>query len=216
MIEFIIDYKWYFFIAGEIIFWGSLIGFLMLRYAFNLEKLSKYAIVLWLASDLWLVTIGILDYMRSGTFDRFQIIIVIFVIYALTAGKKDFRRLDRWIQRKIARLKGDEVSEIDGGSERHLYGKEHAKSERKKFYGHFLIFVAIHVGFIFFLGYHPSSLVELIHNLDAIDKDDSLKQVTKLISGTSGISAIWTLILVIDFLWTFSYTIWPKKVKKNQ
>lgn len=211
MIEFVLDYKWYFFIAGEIIFWGSLIGFLMLRYAFNLKKLSKYAVVLWLASDLWLVTIGILDYIRSGTIDRFQIIIVIIVIYALTAGKKDFKRLDRWIQKKVAHWKGQAAPEFDDEFGQRLNGKEYAKSERKKFYVHFLIFIGIHVCFILFFGYDPSSLLELIRDLDALDKENSSKQVVKLINGISGISAIWSLILVIDFVYSFSYTIWSKK-----
>ncbi|GGA36565.1 hypothetical protein GCM10007416_06860 [Kroppenstedtia guangzhouensis] len=207
--EFVLDHKWYFFIAGEVIFWGSLIGFLLLRYAFNLIKLSKYLIFLWLLSDLWLATIGVLDYMRTGHLNQFQIIIGIALIYALTAGKKDFKRLDRWIQRKVAVWKGEEPPKSDDKPERRLYGKEHAKSERKKFYVHFFLFVAAHFAFALFFDYVPSEVVKWLRHLDV---NFSLNDESESISR---ISAIWVKVLIIDFIWSFSYTIWPKKEKKG-
>lgn len=106
MIDFILNYKWYFFVVGEVIFWGSIIGFLLLRYVFNLNRLNKYLIMLWLLSDLWLVTLGMLDYMRTGHFNTFQIIIIIAVIYAFTEGKKDIKKLDRFVNRTVHKWKG--------------------------------------------------------------------------------------------------------------
>ncbi|GGJ45347.1 hypothetical protein [Virgibacillus salexigens] len=103
VIDFILDYKWYFFVAGEIIFWGSIIGFLLLRYVFKLNRLNKYLILLWLLSDLWLLTLGILDFMRTGHFNTFQIIIIIAVIYAFTEGKKDIKKIDGFVNRTITK-----------------------------------------------------------------------------------------------------------------
>lgn len=215
MIEFIINHKWYFFIIGEVIFWSSLIGFLLLRYAFDLKQLSKYAIVIWLASDLWLLTIGILDYTQTGTFDRFQIIILIFLIYAFTFGKNDFKRLDGWIKKAVARWKCGTPPQNDAGSDGRLYGTAHAKSERRKFYVHLIIYIAAHAGFILFQGYDVTSVAELVNNLDAANDGGSPDGETELISSISGISAIWTFILLIDFIWSFSYTLWPKKDKRG-
>src|SRR5690625_7332338 len=101
MINFILEYKWLFFIFGEIIFWGSIIGFLLLRYGLGLDKLSKYLIIIWLLSDLWLLALGVLDYIETGSIDAFQIVIVVVLIYVFTAGKSDLQKLDRMIKRKF-------------------------------------------------------------------------------------------------------------------
>ncbi|OZU89059.1 hypothetical protein CIL03_08570 [Virgibacillus indicus] len=103
--DFIVDYKWYFFIVGEIIFWGSIIGSLLFRYIFNMKKLSRYLILLWLLSDLWLLTLGIFVYVKTGEFDTFQIIIIIAIIYVFTEGKKDLEKLDRFINRMTVKWK---------------------------------------------------------------------------------------------------------------
>src|SRR5690625_3215685 len=86
MINFILEYKWLFFIFGEIIFWGSIIGFLLLRYGLGLDKLSRYLIIIWLLSDLWLLTLGVIDYVKLGSIDAFQIVIIVVLIYAFTVG----------------------------------------------------------------------------------------------------------------------------------
>src|SRR5690625_1957259 len=99
MINFILEYKWLFFIFGEIIFWGSIIGFLLLRYGLGLDKLSKYLIIIWLLSDLWLLALGVLDYIETGSIDAFQIVIVVVLIYAFIAGKSDLKKLVRLIKR---------------------------------------------------------------------------------------------------------------------
>ncbi|WP_404457163.1 hypothetical protein [Oceanobacillus kapialis] len=151
-------------------------------------------------SDIWLVAIGVLDYMRNGTINRFQIIILIFVIYALTAGKKDFKRLDRWIQKKISRWKGNPESKFD--EPQSLNNKDHARSQRRKFYIHLIIFVALQVVFILFTDYNLSSIPELIHKLDSIDSDNS-NQVMEIMSGVSGISLIWTISIFIHFIISF-------------
>lgn len=106
MVDFILQYKWMFFIIGEIVFWVSIIGFLVLRYVFKLEKLSKYLIFVWLLSDVWLLIIGILDYRKTGEFNTFQIVIVVALIYALTEGKKDLQKLENYIKRKVANWRG--------------------------------------------------------------------------------------------------------------
>src|SRR5690625_599427 len=110
MINFILEYKWLFFIFGEIIFWGSIIGFLLLRYGLGLDKLSKYLIIIWLLSDLWLLALGVLDYIETGSIDAFQIVIVVVLIYVFTAGKSDLQKLDRMIKRKFEKRKNPSLN----------------------------------------------------------------------------------------------------------
>lgn len=211
MIDFILDHKWYFFIAGEVVFWGSLIGFLLLRYGLNQEKLSKYSIVIWLISDLWLLTIGVLDYMRTGVIDTFQIIIFIFLIYAFTFGKKDFKNLDRFIKRKILQWKGtaqaDENSDI---KQEKLYGTAHAKKEAKGLGAHLLIYLVVMVIFTILFGFKS------FHDFPA---QEGLGDMIGYITGNgffdhpaaSRISGVWTLVLVVDAIYSLSFFIFPKR-----
>ncbi|WP_085522290.1 hypothetical protein [Tuberibacillus sp. Marseille-P3662] len=215
MIDFILDHKWIFFIAGEVIFWVSLIGFILLRYALNLPQLSRYLIGLWLASDLWLITIGVLDYMRTGSFQTFQLIILIFVIYALTAGKKDFQKLDRSIKRLIAKWKGTSLQEdeIDPMQES-LYGLAHAMKELKNFGIHILIYgivMAILVIMFGFKGFGEFPGGDLGDMIDYVISHGFIQHPT-----ASKISGIWTLVLGIDAMITVTYFIFPKKAPGNK
>src|SRR5699024_8652540 len=114
MINFILEYKWLFFIFGEIIFWGSIIGFLLLKNGLELDKISKYLIIIWLLSDLWLLALGVLDYIETSSIDAFQIVIVVILIYVFTAGKSDLQKLYRMIKRKFEKGKNPSlINEIN-------------------------------------------------------------------------------------------------------
>lgn len=72
------------------------------------------------------------------------------------------------------------------------YGPEHARCEREGWYRHLL---AWSIGSILLFG--MSWLVG-----DPATTDSLL-----------GRAALWSFILAIDFVWSFSYTLWPRKSK---
>lgn len=193
MISFILEHKVTFLIASEVIFWVFVSLALLLRYWFRMKKASLAAFIILILNELAVFLVGVLDYIAIGMISQFQILIIIFILYSIIFGRSDFKKLDRWIQKKVAQMKGEPIPDFGEKPKRQLYGKEHAKEERKGFYKHFLIFVVAHIGFALLLAF--------------VKTDDN-----NLIGG---ISNIWTKILIIDFIWSFSHTIWPKKEKSN-
>ncbi|MFC3882244.1 hypothetical protein ACFOU2_01350 [Bacillus songklensis] len=87
MIESILQHKWLFLVLGEMFFSVCIICFLTLRYWFHLNRLSFLFIVLLLLSDGWLFLLGLLDYTQTRSVSLFQIITILFILYALTIEK---------------------------------------------------------------------------------------------------------------------------------
>lgn len=106
MVESILQQKWLFLIFGEVFFSLFITCFLLLRYWFQLNRLSFVFVILILLSDGWLVLLGILDYARTKSISLFQIVTILLILYALTIGKKEMKKLDEQIKRKVAKWKG--------------------------------------------------------------------------------------------------------------
>lgn len=106
MVESILQQKWLFLIFGEVFFSVCITCFLLLRYWFQLNRSSFILIILLILSDSWLVLIGMLDYAHTKSIDLFHIVTMLFLLYALTIGKKDIKKLDEQIKEKVAKWKG--------------------------------------------------------------------------------------------------------------
>lgn len=211
MIEFILQYKWLFLIVGEVIFWVSLIGFFLLRYLFSLEKLSIYFIFLWLFSDVWLLALGVFDYKHTGTFDTFQVIIVIFLIYALTFGRSDLKKLDLFIQRTVKRWRGEPLQEKEQQEKR--FGMAFALQQDKEFVLHLIMYVIVIAIFSFFVEIRDIADLFLAPNVGDLIKhliENGLFDHPLL----SKVTGVWTLILLIDAVITASYFVSPRKEGK--
>ncbi|WP_376845772.1 hypothetical protein [Camelliibacillus cellulosilyticus] len=215
MMAFIIEHKVAILIASEVIFWLFVGLALILRYWFQLKKASLIAFIIVIINEIAVFLIGVFDYLDTGAFSSFQILIIVFVLYSLIFGKKDFQKLDHWIQKKVARLKGESLPVFEDDPKQNLFGKAHAKMERKHFYQHLIFFIAAHLACAIIFGFVPSSVLsfsmpEWVKALDlGIVKTDNINIF-------SGISSLWAKILLIDFIWSFSYTIWPKKEKADR
>lgn len=211
MTEWIIHYKWYFFIIGEVVFWLTLIGFLVLRYYFELTKWSKWLVFIFILNDLWLVAIGTIDYFYTGKMEKFQFIIIIFVLYALTFGKKDFLRLDQYIRHKVAKWKGLTVPE-DHVKEPKLFGYAHAWKETKFLAIHLVLYiVALMICFILF-----GLSVSLDQWIEQVGEKFEAGDIGLFRNETANqICTVWTFILVIDLIVTISYWLFPKKEKSR-
>ena len=213
--EWIATYLWELFIFVEVIFWLLIILFLILRYILQWKSASIGILPLFVATIIADLFLGWVDYQQTGEFSLFQIIVVIFVIYAVTSGRSDFQRLDAWVQRKIAAWKGEPEPELTVKPVP-KFGKEHAKHERRGWYSHAISFVVILIMFYFVSGPHalfewtdlfnPEFYqmwwTEEAHGLFA---EETINQIVK----------VWLIILVIDGIISFSYTVSPRKEKTS-
>ncbi|WP_139368080.1 hypothetical protein [Priestia abyssalis] len=111
MVESILQQKWLFLILGEVFFSLFITCFLLIRYWFQLNRLSFVFIILLLLSDGWLVLLGILDYAHTKSTSLFQIVTILLILYAFTIGKKDMKKLDEQIKRKVAKWKDPPTDE---------------------------------------------------------------------------------------------------------
>ncbi|CAM4057892.1 hypothetical protein BAMA_00665 [Bacillus manliponensis] len=207
--DFILENKWTFLIIAEVVFWISILSFLILRYWFELKKSSLAFFILFIVNDLWIATMGFFDYLKTGKFSNYQIIIVVIIVYALTYGKNDFRKLDAFIQKKVAGWKGNPIPEVN--IPKRLSGKEHAKNERKQFFFHFLTYVVVHAIFIIIFG-----LSNQLHDIQNIGSslsqwfEEIHPQLPTNNMAVNNLSRIWTLILAIDGAISLSYTFFPR------
>ncbi|WP_141201603.1 hypothetical protein [Paludifilum halophilum] len=202
--SFLAEYKWYILITAEVLFWVFSISFLILRYWFQLNRASLIFLVLFIANDLFILSLAVLDYMRTGEFSNYQLIIAAILIYALTYGKKDFKKLDAYLKEKVEQWKNPfrytgqnthKPKTAHKGSKAPTGGNldwEHARKERKNWFKHLFIYAIAH-GIYF--------LINLL-KLEIISFET-----------LSNISSIWTIILVVDGLYSLSFTISPRKKK---
>ncbi|MGX4585156.1 hypothetical protein [Paenibacillus chitinolyticus] len=210
--DFILQYKWAFFIGGEAVFWGSIVCFLLLRYVWNYRKLSKLFILLFLLSDLWMAAIGYLDYRRTGQFETFQLVILIFLAYALFFGRNDLRKLDAFIAGKTAKWRGIPEKELPPPDLK-LTGAAHTRRELRNFSVHFVLYAAVTAVLIVTyeilpagsLPPEPSGPLALRLVLAGIVNHETAASVLK----------VWSLILAVDAAITLSYVVFPKKAKKT-
>ena len=209
MINFILEYKWLFFIFGEIIFWGSIIGFLLLRYGLGLDKLSKYLIIIWLLSDLWLLALGVLDYIETGSIDAFQIVIVVVLIYVFTAGKSDLQKLDRMIKRKFEKRKNPSLNNEINSHNNTIDVFKERKKEIKRLGLHLTIYLVVMGIFMLLYGFK---------SLDLSSEKNLVDKIVYLIGNgffnnelASKSSGIWTLVILVDSLYSLPRFVFFKK-----
>ncbi|ADY24355.1 hypothetical protein P4U05_12275 [Bacillus paranthracis] len=208
--NFILENKWTFLIMAEAIFWISIICFLLLRYWFEFKKLSIAFFILFIVNDLWIATMGFFDYLNTGKFSNYQLIIVIIIVYALTYGKTDFRKLDAFIQKKVAKWKGNPIPELPNVKK--LSGKEHAKMERKHFSIHLLIYIVAHVVLVSIFGLSDQLTdIHSIWNTLVTWFEEKQPHFPSNNIAFNNLSRVWSLILAIDAVISLSYTFFPKK-----
>lgn len=214
-VEFITRHLWELFIAVEVVFWLSLGLFIIIRYVLGWKKVSIWIALIFIASVLVDLVLGWIDYKQTGEFSLFQFIIIIFVVYTITSGYTDFRRLDIALQRKIAKWKKQPEPDVTGKLPP-KYGKAHAAYERRGWYLHVLTFFIFLIIFYFLTGvdvaFQWSDLLRKQFYADwwtdrgyGLFGDPIVNQITKL----------WFLVIVIDGIISFSYTFSPNKKEEK-
>ena len=103
--DLLMEYKWALLVGAEASFWLLSGVFLVLRYWAGLDRLSVVFLVLIVADNLVILGLGVLDYLYTGEFATYQFAIAAVLLYGVTLGKRDFKRLDAYLKRKIEKRK---------------------------------------------------------------------------------------------------------------
>ena len=213
---FLLSYQWQIFIALEILSIISLLLFGLFRYFFGRSRLSFFFIIGFIVLLALEALLGYWVYQVTGEISTFLIIITIFVLYACTFGIYDFLKLDRWMRRKIGEWRGVELlTEKDYRIlERSKDPKHIAKKYRLSAMIHLIIFVVVQA--IFWL-YGTDSLSEALGYLIDLSwielgtyEHSPYPNETIYIIGM-----IWSIVFAIDFIYSWSYTIFPAKESKR-
>jgi hypothetical protein len=95
------ELKWILAIALEAGFWLMLAAFLILRYRYGMEGITRLFVVGIVLDTLGILGLGVWDFANTGKASGYTVFIAALLAYALTWGKKDLRRLDAWMARKV-------------------------------------------------------------------------------------------------------------------
>lgn len=211
-LDLILTYNWVIFISIEILSVVALLLFGVFRYFFSKRKLSTVFIFLFL---LLLVSEGVLAlfvYNETGEIETFQIVIAIFIVYAFTFGIVDFTRLDRWMREKIGKFRKVELlTEKDYRiMERNKDPKYIAKKYRMSSLIHLIVFVIAQT-ILWSMGTDSFAEVKMYMTDFSWVEAGTGEGSPYPNDVTFGIGVIWGLVFLIDFIYSWSYTIFPKK-----
>jgi len=96
------ELKWILAIALEAGFWIMLAAFLVLRYRYGMEGVTRVFVIGVVLDTAGLLALGVWDFASTGQVNAYTLFIAGLLLYALTAGKRDMKRLDAWMSRKLA------------------------------------------------------------------------------------------------------------------
>jgi hypothetical protein len=96
-----VELKWILAIGFEAAFWIMLAAFLILRYRYGMEGVTRLFVIGVVIDTAGLLALAVWDFAVGGTVSAYTIFIAAILLYAFTAGKKDMKRLDAWMARKV-------------------------------------------------------------------------------------------------------------------
>ncbi|GAF63200.1 hypothetical protein BTS2_0091 [Bacillus sp. TS-2] len=210
MTNFLLPYQLEIFITLEILSLICLLIFGLVRYYFDKRQLSNIFIILFISITAIEAVFAWYLYSQTGEISTLQIVISIFVLYAITFGVQDFKKLDRWMRKKIGKWRG-----INLLTEKDLQIIE--KQKDPKYVAHkYRISSSIHlilfvIAQILFISLGTESLGEAI---------SYLKDLSWIGAGTYtqspypnetiySVALLWGVIFIIDILYSWSYTLFP-------
>lgn len=91
------ELKWALAIGFETAFWLMLAGFLVLRYRYRVEGVTRFFIAGVIIDTAGILALGVWDFAETGEVSVYTAFIVALLAYSLTVGKAHLRRLDSWM-----------------------------------------------------------------------------------------------------------------------
>jgi hypothetical protein len=95
------ELKWILAIAFEAGFWLMLAAFLLLRYRYGMENITRLFVIGVVIDTAGIVGLGVWDFANTGHFSVYTAFIAGLIGYSLTWGRKHLVHLDEWMSRKI-------------------------------------------------------------------------------------------------------------------
>lgn len=171
-------------IACEIGFWIFVLSGLFFRYILKLKKVGGFLLFCTPLVDLILLGATIIDLKNGEVANSFHGLSAIYLGVTIVYG----HRMIQWADEHFA------YRFVNGPqpTKKPKYGSEHAAFERRNWVKHLLAWA---IG--------CALLWVMILLVGHASKTSILSKIINM----------WTLVLVIDFVWSFSYTIWPRKDK---
>lgn len=166
----------------EIVFWVFVLSGLAVRYLLKRKTLSMILLALTPAVDLVLFAATVLDLKNGAVPTMAHGLSAIYIGVSIAFGKKMIAWADC---RFAAKFNGEESKQRFP-----QYGKEHAARERRDWLRHLLAFV---IGTLL--------LMAMVLCIDQTGQTGTLLRIIKT----------WGIVLLIDFIISFSYTLWPGK-----
>ncbi|MBM0066481.1 hypothetical protein [Alkalicoccobacillus gibsonii] len=208
--DLLLEYNWELFIAAEVMSVLALLLFGISRYWFIQGRTSYLFIGLFLLLLVLEALLGLYVYQQTGEISTFLIIITLFVLYACTFGIFDFIRLDRWMRSKIGKLRGVELlTDKDYRMiERTKDPKYKAKKYRLSSTIHLIVFFA---GQYLLWSWGTSDLDEMISYASDLSwiEDGDFRNSPYQNDAMFAVGTIWGIVFVADFLYSWSYTLFP-------
>ncbi|WP_407268522.1 hypothetical protein [Radiobacillus sp. PE A8.2] len=169
-------------VACEIGFWIFVIAGLVARYILKRKKLGAFLLICTPIVDIILLIATVIDLKNGAVASTVHAIAAIYIGVSVAFG----HQMIKWADKRFAyRFANGEKPE-----KRKKYGKEYAKLERQGWYRHVLAWV---IG--------GAILVAIVLYIDDASQTEVLLRTLQT----------WTVILVIDCIISFSYTLFPRK-----
>ncbi len=101
---YILDYKWLILATLEVLAWASTFFMFYARYGLRSNRLFKLGIFLTVITGILpQVSMGIINYAATRQIDIYTGVIILLIIYGLTIGKKDVKKVDQWAQKTFSK-----------------------------------------------------------------------------------------------------------------
>lgn len=166
----------------EIGFWVFVLAGLLVRYILKKKKLGTLLLICTPIVDIILLIATVLDLKNGEIATTVHGLSAIYIGVSVVFG----HQMIKWADAHFAYKYGNGEKPI----KKKRFGREHARQER---IGWFRLFVSWLIG--------GAVLAVMIFSINNSSQTQALLNTLKL----------WTLILVIDFIISFSYTLFPKK-----
>lgn len=212
---FLLDNYWSIFIFLEVSSLIFLLLFIFIRYYFMNIRLSFSFLLLFFVAIILEAILAFIVYKQTGEFTTFQIVIIIFIIYAATFGISDFKRLDRYVKQKVSKWRGIDLL-TDKEKERIAYLKDPkviARHARYWFYAHTVVFVISIIVLWVYDGNKDYSLFYFLKHLEWFNAPLASPQPfhNEMIRN---VIQLWVIIYVVDSIINWSYTLFPSDQKE--
>ncbi|MFD1019502.1 hypothetical protein [Thalassobacillus hwangdonensis] len=171
-------------IACEVGFWVFVLAGLFARYILKKKRLGLFLLICTPLVDIVLLVATVLDLKNGAVATEIHGIAAVYLGISVAFG----HRMIKWADQKFYKFVHKEKAE----EKIKLYGREKAKHEREGWYRHLLAWM---IG--------AGILVAITMYIGDREQTEALKMTLQ----------VWSMALVLDFVISFSYTIFPSRQK---